>query len=64
MYKVLKRYIPIAATFGGICIGALSIIADFIGALGSGTGILLCVSIIYGYFETFRKEKDITSEYD
>jgi len=60
----LKRYIPIAATFGGICIGALSIIADFIGALGSGTGILLCVSIIYGYFETFRKEKDITSEYD
>jgi hypothetical protein len=24
----------------------------------------LCVSIIYGYFETFRKEKDITSEYD
>lgn len=64
MYYVLKRYIPVAATFGGICIGALSIIADFIGALGSGTGILLCVSIIYGYFETFKKEKDMVSDYE
>jgi protein transport protein SEC61 subunit alpha len=26
------------------------------GAIGSGTGILLAVSIIYGYFETFKKE--------
>jgi len=49
----LNRYIPVAATFGGICTGALSITADFMGAMGSGTGILLCVSIIYGYFETF-----------
>lgn len=64
MHSILKRYIPVAATFGGICIGALSIMADFMGALGSGTGILLCVSIIYGYFETFKKEKDLTDEYD
>ena len=35
--EVLKRYIPIAATFGGMCIGALTIIADFMGAIGSGT---------------------------
>lgn len=33
---VLKRYIPIAATFGGMCIGALTIVADFLGAIGSG----------------------------
>jgi protein transport protein SEC61 subunit alpha len=35
--EVLKRYIPIAATFGGMCIGALTIVADFLGAIGSGT---------------------------
>eukprot|EP00803_Ostreobium_quekettii_P009754 evm.model.scf_182.1 EVM.evm.TU.scf_182.1 scf_182:2643-7301(+) len=54
--KELNRYIPIAAAFGGMCIGALTIIADFMGAIGSGTGILLAVTIIYQYFETYEKE--------
>lgn len=67
MKEVLKRYIPIAATFGGMCIGALTIVADFLGAIGSGTslnlfilgtGILLSVTIIYGYYETLKKEKE------
>jgi len=53
----LSKYILTAATFGGFCIGALSIFADFIGAIGSGTGILLAVTTIYKYFETFQKEQ-------
>jgi len=40
-----------------MCIGALTIIADFLGAIGSGTGILLAVTIIYQYFELFVKEE-------
>jgi protein transport protein SEC61 subunit alpha len=28
------------------------------GAIGSGTGILLAVNIIYGYFETINKESE------
>eukprot|EP00999_Lentomonas_sp_LEN2_P002096 NODE_330_length_1619_cov_76.990617_g298_i0.p1 GENE.NODE_330_length_1619_cov_76.990617_g298_i0~~NODE_330_length_1619_cov_76.990617_g298_i0.p1 ORF type:complete len:408 (-),score=101.97 NODE_330_length_1619_cov_76.990617_g298_i0:111-1334(-) len=55
--KELNRYIPTAAAFGGLCIGALSVFADFMGAIGSGTGILLAVTIIYQYFETFVKEQ-------
>eukprot|EP00475_Leptophrys_vorax_P025497 TRINITY_DN35728_c0_g1_i1.p1 TRINITY_DN35728_c0_g1~~TRINITY_DN35728_c0_g1_i1.p1 ORF type:complete len:484 (-),score=149.78 TRINITY_DN35728_c0_g1_i1:62-1513(-) len=55
--KVLDRYIPIAAAFGGMCIGALTVVADFMGAIGSGTGILLAVTIIYQYFEMFAKEQ-------
>ena len=47
MMKHLNRYIPTAAAFGGVCIGALSIFADFMGAIGSGTGILLAITIIY-----------------
>lgn len=58
MVKYLNRYIPTAAAFGGICIGALSIFADFMGAIGSGTGILLAVTIIYQYFEQIAKEKE------
>ena len=42
---------------GGLCIGALSVSADFLGAIGSGTGILLAVTIIYQYFEIFVKEQ-------
>merc|ERR1712060_367024 len=56
--KQLNRYIPTAATFGGACIGALTVIADFLGAIGSGTGILLAVTIIYQYFEMVCKEKE------
>merc|ERR1719456_853111 len=56
--RVLNRYIPTAAAFGGACIGALTICADFLGAIGSGTGILLAVTIIYQYFEQVVKEKE------
>ena len=43
--KKLDKYIPTAAAFGGMCIGALTMFADFLGAIGSGTGmvpLLLC----------------------
>jgi protein transport protein SEC61 subunit alpha len=58
LLKVLDMYIPTAAAFGGMCIGMLTIMADFLGAIGSGTGILLAVTIIYQYFEMFYKEKE------
>jgi protein transport protein SEC61 subunit alpha len=57
-YKQLKKSIPIAAVFGGMCIGLLSVISDLLGTIGSGTGLLLVVNIIYGYFEQFSKESD------
>lgn len=49
--RVLEKHIPIAASCGGICIALLTVLADLLGAIGSGTGILLAVTIIYGYFE-------------
>eukprot|EP00922_Rhytidocystis_sp_ex-Travisia-forbesii_P038432 GHVS01057254.1.p1 GENE.GHVS01057254.1~~GHVS01057254.1.p1 ORF type:complete len:474 (+),score=65.87 GHVS01057254.1:222-1643(+) len=58
LVQVLNRYIPTAAAFGGMCIGALTILADFLGAIGSGTGILLAVTIIYQYYEMLVKEKE------
>ena len=62
MVRYLNRYIPTAAAFGGMCIGGLSIFADFRGAIGSGTGILLAVTIIYQYFEMIAKEKERGAE--
>jgi len=58
LLSVLNQYIPTAAAFGGMCIGMLTIVADFLGAIGSGTGILLAVTIVYSYFEIIYKEKE------
>ena len=33
LYKRLNEWIPIAAAFGGMCIGALTVFADFSGAI-------------------------------
>jgi len=57
LIHVLNRYIPTAAAFGGMCVGALSVIADFMGAIGTGTGILLSVTIIFQFYEAFVKEQ-------
>ena len=53
--KKLDKYIPIAAYVGGVCIGFLSLIADFLGAIGSGTGILLTCGIIYEFYVEYMK---------
>lgn len=55
-YRELKRIIPTAAAFGGATIGALSVVCDLMGTLGSGTSILLAVTTIYGYYELAVKE--------
>jgi len=56
MINAFNRYIPTAASFGGLCVGALTIFADLLGALGSGTGILLAVGNILQLVETFHKD--------
>lgn len=44
---VLDKHIPQVTILGGIAIGLLAASADFTNALGTGTGILLAVSIVY-----------------
>jgi len=55
--KYLDRYIPTAAWLGGFFIGVLAAFADFLGALGTGTGILLTVGILKQYYEIFASEQ-------
>jgi len=54
--KTLNRYIPTAAALGGVLTALLSFVADFLGAFGSGTGILICVSIINQFTQEISKE--------
>ncbi len=55
--RLLERYIPVVAGLGGLLIGILAAAADIMGALASGTGILLMVSIIKQYYEQIAKEQ-------
>lgn len=49
--QVLDRYIPVLAVLSGLFVGLLAAVADFTGAVGTGTGILLTVMIIYNLYE-------------
>jgi preprotein translocase SecY subunit len=54
---ILKRYIPVVTVLGGIMVGLIAGLSDFLGAFGSGTGILLSVGIIYQYYELLMRER-------
>jgi preprotein translocase SecY subunit len=54
---ILKRYIPVVTILGGIFVGLIAGIADFLGVFGTGTGILLSVGIIYQYYELLMRER-------
>ena len=53
--RLLVRYIGPLTIMGGATIGFLSASADILGAIGSGTGIMLTVMIIYRLYEDIAK---------
>jgi len=54
---ILRRYIPVVTILGGLIVGLLAVVADFFGAFGTGTGILLSVSIVYQYYQQLMRER-------
>lgn len=46
---------------GGMTIGLLTILGDLLNVIGSSTGILLSVNIIYGYYEKLMGSNDRTT---
>ncbi|RLI95931.1 MAG: preprotein translocase subunit SecY [Candidatus Altiarchaeales archaeon] len=55
--RVLNRYIPQITVISSIAVGLLALIADLMGAVGSGTGILLTVGILYNMYEQIQREQ-------
>ncbi len=53
--KVLERYIPALTVLGGGFVGFLAAFADLLGALTSGTGLLLAVMIAHNFYEQIVK---------
>tara|TARA_Y100000310_G_scaffold167856_1_gene167792 strand:- start:6028 stop:7434 length:1407 start_codon:yes stop_codon:yes gene_type:complete len=54
--RLLNRYIWPLTIMGGITVGFLAAVADLTGAIGSGTGILLTVMIVYKLYEDIAKQ--------
>src|SRR5215203_3758292 len=54
---LLNKYIPSLTIISGIIIGLLASVSDVLGVFGSGTGILLMVSIMVSYYQTLVKEQ-------
>ncbi len=55
--SVLSRYIPIITLLGSAFVGILAWFADITGALGTGTGILLTVGILYRFYEDLAQQQ-------
>ena len=55
--KVLDNYIPYIVVIGSAFVGLLAALADMTGALGTGTGILLTVGIIYKLYQDLENQK-------
>ncbi|MEM3399685.1 MAG: preprotein translocase subunit SecY [Candidatus Micrarchaeia archaeon] len=49
--KVLERYIPVITILGSAFVGILAVFADLTGALGTGTGVLLTVGLLFRMYE-------------
>ncbi len=54
--RILKRYIPTLIILNGIIIAVMSFFADSLGALTSGTGLLIAIGIVHQYSESIAKE--------
>lgn len=57
MERILHNYIPALTVLGSFSVAVLAWIADITGALGTGTGILLAVGIIYKLWEDLGKQQ-------
>ncbi|MCX8197147.1 MAG: preprotein translocase subunit SecY [Candidatus Micrarchaeota archaeon] len=55
--KVLDNYIPYIVILGSAFVGLLAAIADMTGALGTGTGILLTVGILYRLYQDLENQR-------
>lgn len=55
--SLLNRYIPTITIISGLIVGLLAAFSEFFGVFGSGMGALLCVSILYQYYQTMVQEQ-------
>ncbi len=59
--SILEKYIPPIVVMGSAFVGLLAALADLTGALGTGTGILLTVGILYKMYQDIENQNVFAS---
>ena len=59
--SILEKYIPPIVVMGSAFVGLLAALADLTGALGTGTGILLTVGILYRMYQDIENQNIFSS---
>jgi preprotein translocase subunit SecY len=57
--SILDRYIMPLTVMGGIAIGLLASITDLLGALVSGTAILLVIMIMFQFYQNIAQQHTV-----
>ena len=57
--KVLEKYIYSLTLISSIIVGVIAVVADFFGAYGSGSGLVLSVGIVYNFYLTLAYERTL-----
>ncbi len=57
LMSLFNRYIPTITVIGGLLVGLIAAVSEFFGVFGSGMGALLCVSILYQYYQVLVQEQ-------
>lgn len=54
---IISDYLGVVTVVGGALVGLLASLGDMFGAFGSGTGLMLCVGIVYSLYEDIAREQ-------
>lgn len=61
--RSFDEVIPVASMLGGVVIGFMTVIGDLLNVAGSSTGIMLSISILYGYYEKMKPKEEVIEEF-
>lgn len=61
--RSFDELIPIASMLGGVVIGFMTVVGDLLNVAGSSTGIMLSISILYGYYEKMSPKEEVIEEF-
>ncbi|MEM1951998.1 MAG: preprotein translocase subunit SecY [Candidatus Caldarchaeum sp.] len=55
--SIIKKYIGTVTILGGLIIGTVASVADYLAVYGSGIGILLTIGILHQYYQLLVRER-------
>ena len=55
--KIVEKYISTVTIVGGLIVGIIGSVADYLNVFGTGIGLLLMIGILHQYYRTLMRER-------